>query len=421
MPDKIQSPKGTHDILPPEARRWQVAEESIRKMMDIFGYGEIRTPVFEKSELFARGVGETSDIVSKEMYTFSDKGDTSLTLKPEITAPVIRSFIQHNLGKKSPMTKLYYIDHAFRQERPQAGRFRQFHQYGVEAIGSHQPEMDVEVISLATESLIALGLDGLTLKLNSIGETKSRKKFRKALKTFLQPHFNELSEASQKRFEVNPLRILDSKNLEEQKLLQDAPNISEFLDDNDKAHFSDVCEGLTQCGIPFELDSTLVRGLDYYTRTTFEITSTALGAQDAVCGGGRYDGLVETLGGPSTPAIGFAAGIERILLCLESKNESTADSQIQVYFIAHGDVAREIVIPLIHASRQIGVQSDFDPIRRSLKAQFREANRIGAEFAVIIGDSEIQAKEAQIKNLETGDQMSIKFDDLGGYLASLQI
>ncbi len=421
MADKIQSPKGTHDILPDEAGRWQSAEASLRDIMDVYGYGEIRTPVFEKSELFARGVGETSDIVSKEMYTFDDKGGTSLTLKPEITAPVIRSYIQHSLAKKSPLTKLYYIDSAFRQERPQAGRFRQFHQYGVEAIGSPHPEMDAEVIALAFESLISLGLDDLTLKLNSIGEADSRKNYRDALRDFLTPYVSDLSETSQKRFETNPLRILDTKIPDEQKLLQNAPEISDYLHDEDKNHFSEVCDLLKQCSIPYELDSALVRGLDYYTRTTFEITSPALGAQDAVCGGGRYDGLVETLGGPSTPAIGFAAGIERILLCLEAKGSPDSQNGTQVYFIAQNDEVRETVIRLLQASRQAGVQSDFDPLRRSMKAQLREANRIGAGIAVIVGETEIEAQEAQVKNLESGDQSAVSFDELPAHLAALQI
>ncbi len=421
MPDKIQSPKGTHDILPEDAERWQAAEATVRKVMDIFSYGEIRTPAFEKSELFARGVGETSDIVSKEMYTFADKGKTNLTLKPEITAPVIRSYIQHNLGKKSPNTKLYYIDSAFRQERPQAGRFRQFHQYGVEAIGSPHPEMDAEVITLASESLLALGLDNLTLKLNSIGETESRTHFRNALKEFLSPHVNDLSETSQKRFEVNPLRILDSKNPDEQALLQNAPQISEYLNEEDKAHFAEVCALLTECKIPFEIDTALVRGLDYYTRTTFEITSPELGAQDAVCGGGRYDRLVETLGGASTPAIGFAAGIERILLCLESKGLTDEKSVSHVYFVAQSDAARNTIIPLVHACRQAGVHTDFDSLRRSMKAQLREANRLGSATAVIIGEAEIEGGEAQVKNLETGDQTVVNFKNLPAHLVALQI
>jgi len=356
MPDKIQSPKGTHDILPDEASKWQSAEASIRSIMDIYGYGEIRTPAFEKSELFARGVGESSDIVSKEMYSFDDKGGTSLTLKPEITAPVIRSYIQHSLGKKSPITKLYYIDNAFRQERPQAGRFRQFHQYGVEAIGSAHPEMDAEVVALAYESLKNLGIDDLTLKLNSIGETESRNNFREALREFLSPHISDLSETSQKRFDTNPLRILDTKNPDEQALLQNAPNISDYLNDADKEHFSEVCALLERCNIPHELDSALVRGLDYYSRTTFEITSPALGAQDAVCGGGRYDGLVETLGGPSTPAIGFAAGIERILLCLESNESAESTDAGQVYFIDQYELVRMTILQLVHTCRKAGIR-----------------------------------------------------------------
>ncbi len=413
----IRSIKGTQDILPDQCRRWQALEAAIRNTMDCYGYREIRTPAFERTELFARGVGEETDIVSKEMYSWTDQGGERLTLKPELTAPVARSFIQHNLGGQSPINKLYYIDALFRRERPQKGRYRQFHQFGIEAFGSEHPEIDAEVIAVALAVFNNLGLEGLTLKLNSIGSPECRVNYRKAIRGFLQPHLDNLSETSQRRFENNPLRILDTKVPHEIEILKDAPNVSDSWTAEDKVHFEEVCALLDAMGIQYVLEPRLVRGLDYYTRTTFEITSGALGAQDAICGGGRYDGLVETLGGKPTPGTGFAAGMERILLALGKSKSDAANSQ--VYIVGLGDAVRPTVVKLAEDLRQYKIHTDLDPLRRSMKAQMREANKSGAQFAVIIGELELEKGTAEVKNLKTGDQRQVEINDLVKHINAL--
>ena len=387
--------------------------------MDTYGYNEIRTPAFERTELFSRGVGEETDIVSKEMYSWTDQGGENLTLKPELTAPVVRSFIQHNLGGQSPINKLYYIDALFRRERPQKGRYRQFHQFGIEAFGSEHPEIDAEVIALAMSVFNDIGLTGLTLKLNSIGSPECKSDYRNALRDFLKPHFNDLSETSQKRFENNPMRILDTKIPHEIEILKEAPNISDSLTTEDKAHFEEVCSLLDTMGIQYLIESNLVRGLDYYTRTTFEITSTELGAQDAICGGGRYDGLVETLGGKPTPGIGFAAGMERILLALG--DDDLIGKTTQVYIVGLGDGVRPTVAKLAEDLRQNNVRTNFDPLRRSMKAQMREANKCGATIAIIIGDKELVTGRAEVKDLSSGDQQKIDIKCLVDHINTLHL
>ena len=412
----IRSIKGTQDILPSQSHRWQLLEAAIHNTMDTYGYSEIRTPAFERTELFSRGVGEETDIVSKEMYSWTDQGGENLTLKPELTAPVVRSFIQHNLGGQSPINKLYYIDALFRRERPQKGRYRQFHQFGIEAFGSEHPEIDAEVIALAMSVFNDIGLTGLTLKLNSIGSPECRSDYRIALRDFLKPHFNDLSETSQKRFENNPMRILDTKIPHEIEILKEAPNISDSLTAEDKAHFEEVCSLLDAMGIQYLIESNLVRGLDYYTRTTFEITSTELGAQDAICGGGRYDGLVETLGGKPTPGIGFAAGMERILLALG--DDDLSGKTTQVYIVGLGDGVRPTVAENL---RQNNVRTNFDPLRRSMKAQMREANKCGATIAIIIGDKELVTGRAEVKDLSSGDQQKIDIKCLVDHINTLHL
>ena len=415
----IRSIKGTQDILPSQSHRWQLLEAAIHNTMDTYGYSEIRTPAFERTELFSRGVGEETDIVSKEMYSWTDQGGENLTLKPELTAPVVRSFIQHNLGGQSPINKLYYIDALFRRERPQKGRYRQFHQFGIEAFGSEHPEIDAEVIALAMSVFNDIGLTGLTLKLNSIGSPECRSDYRNALRDFLKPHFNDLSETSQKRFENNPMRILDTKIPHEIEILKEAPNISDSLTAEDKAHFEEVCSLLDAMGIQYLIESNLVRGLDYYTRTTFEITSTELGAQDAICGGGRYDGLVETLGGKPTPGIGFAAGMERILLALG--DDDLSGKTTQVYIVGLGDGVRPTVAKLAENLRQNNVRTNFDPLRRSMKAQMREANKCGATIAIIIGDKELVTGRGEVKDLSSGDQQKIDIKSLVDHINTLHL
>ena len=416
---EFRSIKGTYDILPNDADSWQRVETCVREFITRAGYSEIRTPAFEKTELFTRSVGEDSDVVSKEMYSWTDQGGTDITLKPEYTASVIRSYIQHNLGAKSPLTKLYYLGNLFRRERPQKGRYRQFRQYGIEAIGSPHPEQDAEVITIAYELLVELGIKDITLKLNSIGSLECRNEYRQALKDFLQPHLDKLSETSRKRFDSNPMRILDTKIDFEIALLQDAPTITSFLSPDDANHFDEVQIYLEALDVPFTLDTALVRGLDYYTRTTFEIISSKLGAQDALCGGGRYDKLAETLGGKQTPAVGFAAGLERILIAMD---EVDTDQKIQadkIYLIGLGDAVRPTMLKILGEARKAGLIMEFDSLRRSIKSQMREANKIGASLAIIIGDKELKNKSVQIKDLNNGQQESISIDSIISYIKSL--
>jgi histidyl-tRNA synthetase len=418
--EPIRSVKGTQDILPNQTWRWQELETALHDHHKRYGYQEIRTPAFERSELFSRGIGEDTDIVSKEMYSWTDPGGTNLTLKPELTAPVIRAYIQNNLARLSPVTRLYYIDALFRRERPQKGRYRQFHQFGAEVIGSSHPEADAEIISLAYELYQSLGLTDLELRLNSIGSVETRLKYRGELKKYLEPYLNELSEISQSRFYKNPLRILDTKIQEEIEIVNASPKIESFLPAEEKQHFKEVKDLLTDQQIPFMIDHRMVRGLDYYTHTTFEIISPVLGAQDALCGGGRYDNLVETLGGKPTPAVGFAAGIERTLLALDSVSEESEPSYAQVYFISLDDPSRGLCFSLAAKLRNRNISAETDLLRRSLKAQMRDANKSRARIAVIIGQSEIESGRAQVKDLKTGEQVPVKIDLLVDHLAGLE-
>jgi len=414
----IRSVKGTQDILPDQSTIWQDLELTIQKIMDCYGYKEIRTPAFEHSEVFSQGVGQETDIVSKEMYSWTDQGGDNLTLKPELTAPVARSFIQHNLGVKNSINKLYYIDALFRRERPQKGRYRQFHQFGIEVFGSENPETDVEVIALAMYVFHKLGLKELTLQLNSIGSPECRNNYRNAIKNFLAPHFDQLSQTSQDRYNNNPLRILDTKSPDEKEILKDAPNISNYWTIDDKNHFDEVCNLLKHIKIDYQLSPNLVRGLDYYTRTTFEITSNELGAQNAICGGGRYDGLVEKLGGKPTPGIGFAAGIERLLLASSSDNKLR---NIQIYIVGIGNDVRSTIIKLAEELRSNDIRTSFDYLRRSMKAQMREANKLGAQYAIIIGEDELKDKSVIIKDLSTSNQEKITLDSVQKYMKSLPL
>jgi len=416
---EFRSIKGTYDILPNDVDSWQRVETCVREFITRAGYSEIRTPAFEKTELFTRSVGEDSDVVSKEMYSWTDQGGTDITLKPEYTASVIRSYIQHNLGAKSPLTKLYYLDNLFRRERPQKGRYRQFRQYGIEAIGSPHPEQDAEVITIAYELLVELGIKDITLKLNSIGSSECRNEYRQALKDFLQPHLDKLSETSRKRFDSNPMRILDTKIDFEIALLQDAPTITSFLSPDDANHFDEVQIYLEALDVPFTLDTALVRGLDYYTRTTFEIISSKLGAQDALCGGGRYDKLAETLGGKQIPAVGFAAGLERILIAMDEVDTDQKIRADKIYLIGLGDAVRPTMLKILGEARKAGLIMEFDSLRRSIKSQMREANKIGASLAIIIGDKELKDKSVQIKDLKNGQQELIPIDSIISYIKSL--
>ena len=417
---KFRSIKGTYDVLPDVSNKWKSIESYIHKNLNRAGYNEIRTPIFENTELFKRSVGLDSDVVSKEMYSWIDQGGIDLTLKPEYTASVVRSYIQNNLGASLPVSKLYYIGDLFRRERPQKGRYRQFRQFGIEAIGSKYPEQDSEVISIAYNLITGLGINDITLKLNSIGSSETRKNYKQALLKFLKPKYDQLSETSRNRFDSNPLRILDTKNKSEIELLKKAPKITEYLSKEDDLHFTEVKTYLNDLSIPFTLDTNLVRGLDYYTRTTFEIASNTLGAQDAICGGGRYDKLVGSLGGKPSPAVGFAAGLERLLLAMGDKNELTNKEIKKIYLIGLGDKARSTMMKVLNNIRSSGYYVEFDSLRRSLKAQLRESNKLGASITIIIGEQEMEGQCAQIKDLTSGNQESVPFDSIISYIEDLK-
>ncbi|MBT8380357.1 MAG: histidine--tRNA ligase [Ignavibacteria bacterium] len=404
----IKSVTGTKDILPSNIPRWKYLEKIVEQVFSDFNYKEIRTPVFEETALFARSIGEETDIVGKEMYTFNDKSDTSLTLKPEMTAAVVRAYVEHSLGTQQSLVKLFYISPMFRQERPQAGRFRQFHQFGAEAIGSPSPLLDVEMIQISYEILKSLGLKDLSVKINSLGTPETRERYKKLLKKFLKDKKNKLSEDSRRRFDTNVLRIFDSKVESDQKILNDAPKLIDNLDEESKNDFEIVKEQLNKSNIPFEMDPSLVRGLDYYTKLTFEIISGSVGSQNALCGGGRYDLLIENLGGKPTPATGFAAGIERILLaCENEKSFSINESDIDIYIVRIDKELESFVIDLAFKLRTRNIKVDFDYLQRSVKAQMREANKSKARFAIFMGGEEYQQGKLNLKNMQNGKEVLI--------------
>ncbi len=414
---------GTKDILPEEIGKWTLLEELVRKSMRAYNYKEIRTPVFEETRLFSRGIGESTDIVSKEMYTFTDRSGTSVTLKPEMTASVVRALLEHSLDKQQQLNKLFYISPMFRQERPQAGRLRQFHQFGAEALGSVNPALDAEMILIAYGILKSLGLENLSVKINSLGVPSSREKYKSALKDFLSGRFNELSEESKKRYDTNVLRIFDSKKENDQKIMEDAPRLLEHLDDESLEHFEKVKQILLSAKVPFQVDSALVRGLDYYTHTTFEILSGSVGAQSALCGGGRYDLLVEQLGGRNVPGVGFAAGIERILLACENEDVlKVPEETIDLYIVRldKDDKLERKVFELAQLFRASGVSVEADYLFRSVKAQMREANRLKARFTLMLGGEEYEREATVLKNMETGDQKEIKLSETEKIIGELQ-
>ena len=412
--------KGTHDILPEDSYKWRHLESIVHQLCTQFGYQEIRTPIFEQNKLFSRSVGEESDIVTKEMYSWEDKENSFLTLRPELTAPVARAYNQHNLGNLSPIHRFYYIGPLFRRERPQKGRQRQFHQFGIEAFGSNFAEQDAEIIALAWHLLAHFRLTNkIDLQVNSIGTSECRAGYRDALKQFLKPHFDELSEISKRRFNTNPLRILDSKNKKEQTILKNGPKISDYYTKDDKEHFNEVKTYLKAMNIPFTINSGLVRGLDYYTKTVFEITSNELGSQDALLGGGRYDSLVETLGGKPTPGIGFAAGIERILLLINEENFKEHKPVPDIYLICLEKKGIPVSLNIAKILRLKGLSIISDPLRRSMKAQMRDANKLRVRYVLILGESELKDNTIIFKNLESGKQESIKQEKIVKYFDNL--
>lgn len=408
----IQRPKGTQDLLPGTIEQWQYLEETIRSVCRDFGYEEIRTPMFEATELFQRGVGQTTDIVKKEMYTFKDKGDRSMTLRPELTASVCRAYVEDKLYGGPQPVKLYYIGPMFRYERPQSGRFRQFHQFGVEVLGADQPIVDAEVISLVWNLYQRLGLKGLEVHVNSVGCPVCRARHREQLQEFLAGRRQELCSDCQERFDRNPLRILDCKNPVCQSLTEGAPTTKDTLCEDCGSHFERVLALLERAGVMYKVNPRLVRGLDYYTKTAFEVMVEEIGAQSALCGGGRYDKLVEEIGGPPTPGIGFAMGIERILAALQVQDKLPEVKPKQfAMLIALGEEAQMEGFALMSVLRSQGIPVGMDLLGRSLKNQLKSANRQGASYAFILGEEELARKVLVIRDLRSGEQMEVSLAD----------
>ncbi|QDR80841.1 histidine--tRNA ligase [Sporomusa termitida] len=406
-------PRGTRDILPDSSGYWQYVENMMREVCRNFAYQEIRTPIFEHTELFLRGIGETTDIVEKEMYTFTDRGKRSITLRPENTAAVVRSYLENKLYAGPQPAKLFYIGPMFRYDRPQAGRYRQFHQFGVEAIGAQGPAVDAEVISLAVELLQRLGLTDLNLFVNSVGCPVCRPVYRLKLQEFFRDKLAQLCPDCQSRYERNPMRILDCKNETCTHHAQGAPHMADCLCDECNSHFNGVKELLTAAGISFVINPRLVRGLDYYTKTAFEIQYAPLGAQSAVCGGGRYDGLVAECGGQPTPGIGFAIGIERVLLALEKQELlPPANTAIDVFVAPLGAEIQPVAFQILTAVRQAKLAADMDYNNRSLKAQMKYANKYPAKFVALIGQDELAENKVMLKNMATGSQELVDRADL---------
>ncbi|MEP0861336.1 MAG: histidine--tRNA ligase [Ignavibacterium sp.] len=417
----IKAIYGTKDILPFDIRKWYHLENTVKKVFRNFNYNEIRTPVFEETALFARGIGEETDIVSKEMYTFRDRSDTSITLKPEMTAGVVRAYIEHSLGEKQPLTKVFYISPMFRQERPQAGRLRQFHQFGAEALGSPSPLLDAEMIEMAFEILRSLGLKDLSVKINSLGIPSARENYKNELRKYLSGKKDILTEESKIRFEKNILRIFDSKAEQDQEIMKNAPLLIDYLDDESKNDFEVVKTYLKNLNIPFEVEPKLVRGLDYYTKTTFEIISGKVGAQSSLCGGGRYDLLVEELGGKQTPGVGFAAGMERILLACENENVlNLPEPFIDIYLVRIENQLLLKVSELASYLRKNDLMVDYDYLNRSVKAQMREANKMNARFVLFIGGDEFKNDEIVLKDLSSGQQENIKLNELNKLISRVK-
>jgi len=409
----FKSIKGTRDILPGEVETWQRAEDVVRRVMHSYNYREIRTPVFEQTELFARSIGELTDIVSKEMYTFHDRSNESLTLKPEGTASVLRAYIQHNLGEQSPLTKVYYLGPMFRQERPQAGRLRQFHQFGAEALGSQSAQLDVEMMLIALDVYQGLGIRQFALAINSVGCQRCRPAYKQRLTYELTKVCDRLSTESQARVKQNPLRVLDSKDENDRRLTKNAPLMKDHLCDGCREHFKSVESLLRSTRTDFRIDGRLVRGLDYYTKTAFEITSPALGSQDALAGGGRYDLLVQELGGKPTPGVGFAAGMERLIMVLKKDRKDLTDRFRPDLFIASLDeTTREWAFVKARELRTAGFAVELDYLDRSVKSQMREANRLQARFVIVIGERELTSGSARLKEMQTGKEAPVMLEAL---------
>lgn len=415
-----QAPKGTQDLFPPQSGRWQVVEDVMRSEAAIHGFGEVRTPVFEHTELFLRSVGDTTDVVEKQMYTFNDKGGRSITLRPEGTAGAVRAMLEHALYNEGLPVKLYYLTSCYRYEKPQAGRLREFHQFGVEMFGAESPVADAEVICLAKSIFDRLGVKNLTLELNSIGCPTCRAKYHQALKEYFEGNKGDLCETCLSRLERNPMRILDCKSPVCSKIAEGAPHILDFLCDDCKEHFEGVQSYLTAAGVEFVINPTIVRGLDYYNRTVFEFVSNDLGAQSTVCGGGRYDGLTGQMGGKPMAGLGFGLGMERLMLVLEAqKIELPEPPACEVYMASMGKDAAKKAFRLTTELQRSGIVAACDVCGRGLKAQMKYANKIGAAFTLVLGDNELAEKKAKMKNMKTGEETEISLGDdfMNDYLA----
>ncbi len=414
----VKAPKGTKDVLPQDSYKWHFVEEIARKLTALAGYREIRTPVFEHTELFLRGVGDTTDIVQKEMYTFIDKGDRSITLKPEGTAGVVRAFIEGGLPSNAQPTKMYYLSTpVFRYEKPQSGRLREHHQFGVEVFGAADASVDAEVINLALTLFRTAGLRQLKLNINSIGCDKCRPQYNETLKDYLREHEEELCETCRERMERNPLRVLDCKVPSCQTIVEKAPKMLDHLCEECSSHFEALKKYLGVLGIEYAINPLIVRGLDYYTKTVFEIISDNIGSQGTVCGGGRYDKLLKQIGGPDMPGIGFGMGIERLLLVMESEGiEIPRPSVTDVFVCTHGQAARMCAICLTRGLREKGIKADMDHCARSIKAQFKYADKIGAKTVIVIGEEEVEKGTAILKTMETGEERIVKQDEIQLFL-----
>jgi len=420
---RINAPRGTVDLLPEQTRKWQYVERVIQELCERYQYKEIRTPMFEHTEVFQRGVGDTTDIVQKEMYTFEDRGNRSITLRPEGTAGVVRAFVQNKMyGEAIQPVKLYYFDELFRYERPQQGRMRQLHQFGVEALGSDDPAIDAEVIGLAMDCYEALGLRSLTLVLNSLGDKESRQAHKEALIAHFTPVKEELCGDCQTRLEQNPLRVLDCKKDMNHEAMKTSPSILDYLNESSEQYFTRVKEYLDEMGIEYVVDERLVRGLDYYNHTAFEIMSEAdgFGAITTLLGGGRYNGLTEELGGPDVPGVGFGMGIERLLMALEAENiELPIEEELDCFVVALGEEAEKKAVGILHDMRKQGIKVDKDYQQRKMRAQFKAADRVHASYVLMLGDRELDENKIVVRTMETGEQTEVSLDTISSYMKSI--
>lgn len=416
----IKIPRGTQDILPEDSKKWRYIENQLDELMTFYNYKEIRTPIFESTDLFARGVGDSTDVVQKEMYTFKDKGDRSITLRPEGTAAVVRSYIEHKMqGNPNQPIKLYYNGPMFRYERKQKGRYRQFNQFGVEAIGAENPSVDAEVLAMVMHIYQSFGLKHLKLVINSVGDMASRKEYNEALVKHFEPVIHEFCSDCQSRLHTNPMRILDCKVDRDKEAIKTAPRITDFLNEESKVYYEQVKAYLDDLGIPYIEDPNLVRGLDYYTHTAFELmmdNPNYDGAITTLCGGGRYNGLLELLDGPSETGIGFALSIERLLLALEEEGiELDIEENLDLFIVTMGDQADRYAVKLLNYLRHNGIKADKDYLQRKIKGQMKQADRLGAKFTIVIGDQELENNKIDVKNMTTGESETIELDALVEY------